>query len=119
MAIEAYKYIHKQIDPSPTPVTAPKIKQDNTKSTESCDHVNKRYINRRYLNSQSGKKPIDHGPSKRKVLPEEYANSNPKKIRNRKSSDSVSITTRIPVENHYHKTLSQTDKSLLGRVSNR
>ena len=113
MAIEAYKYIHKQIHPSLTAFTN---KPDNTKSTENCDHVNKRYINRRYLNSQTGMKPVD-GPSKRKVLPGEYGNSNPKKLKNKRSPDSVSITTRIPVENHYHKTLSQTDKSLLGKVS--
>ena len=113
MAIEAHKYIHKQIHPSSA---TSKIRPDNTKSTESCDHVNKRYINRRYLNSQTGMKPVD-GPSKRKVLPGEYGNSNPKKIKNKKSPDSVSITTRIPVENHYHKTLSQTDKSVLGKVS--
>ena len=113
MAIEAYKYIHKQINQSPA---AFKIKPDNTKSAASYDHVNKRYINRRYLNSQKGAKPIG-GSSKRKVLPEEYSNTNPMKMKNRKTSDSLSITTRIPVENHYQKTLSQTDRSVLGKVS--
>ena len=108
MAIEAYKYIHKQINQSPA---AFKIKPDNTKSAASYDHVNKRYINRRYLKSQTG------GSSKRKVLPEEYSNTNPMKMKNRKTSDSLSITTRIPVENHYQKTLSQTDESVLGKVS--
>ena len=113
MAIEAYKYIHKKIHSSPG---ASKIRSDNTKSSGNCDHVNKRYINRRYLNSQTVKKPMCGQPSKRKVLPEEYGNSNPMKMKNRKSPDSVSITTRIPVENHYQKTLSQTDQSVLGRV---
>ena len=113
MAIEAYKYIYKQINQSPA---AFKMKPDNTKSAASNDHVNKRYINQRYLNSQKGAKPIGRS-SKRKVLPEEYSNTNPMKMKNRKKSDSLSIATRIPVENHYQKTLSQTDRSVLGKVS--
>ena len=108
MAIEAFKYIQKRIHAVPS-----RAKPDNTNS--STDHVNKRYINRRYLTTQTVKKPIAGKVSKRKVLPEEFSNSNPMKAKHKKTSDSFNVTTRIPVENHYHKTLSKTNESILGR----
>ena len=112
MAIEAFKYIDRRIHSLPA---SSRPKPDNTNS--SIDHVNKRYINRRYLPLQTANgsrmKPVGQA-SKRKVLPDEFANSNPMKPKNRKS-DSLNITTRIPVENHYQKTLPKTKDSTLGR----